>query len=84
MTPISPIGLAHHPDEGPISLRPLGPPNRRHLFFLRSDEPLKMNIEHPSYPLLIAEDEPRGNEATIKSLACGGSIFEGDLCGDDV
>ena len=31
-----------------------------------------------------AEDEPGGNEATIKSLACGGSIFEGDLCGDDV
>ena len=35
-------------------------------------------------PPLIAEDEPGGNEATIKSLARGGSVFEGDLCGDDV
>ena len=35
-------------------------------------------------PRLLAEDEPGGNEATIKSLARGGSVFEGDLCGDDV
>jgi len=38
----------------------------------------------PGEGALGAEDSPGGNEAIIKSLARGGSIFEGDICGDDV